>query len=53
MGKIEISTALRQKEVSGQLNKVIRALFAEGLIEGIIPDKLNRRLQPYRLTKPR
>lgn len=52
MGKSEISTALGQK-ISGQLNKVIRALLAEGLIEPTLPDKLNSRLQQYRLAKPR
>ena len=50
MGKRDISAALAQKEVSGQLNKVIRALLAAGLIEPTIPDKPNSRLQQYRLT---
>ena len=50
MGKRDISAALAQKEVSGQLNKVIRALLTAGLIEPTIPDKPNSRLQQYRLT---
>ena len=50
MSKRDISAALGQKEVSGQLNKVIRALVARGLIEVTIPDKTNSRLQQYRLT---
>jgi ATP-dependent DNA helicase RecG len=49
MGKREISAALGQKEVSGQLNKVVRTLLAADLIEATLPDKLNSRLQQYRL----
>ena len=33
LGKTEISAHLGQKEVSGQLNKVIRALVGRGLID--------------------
>ena len=50
MGKRDISAALGQKEVSGQLNKVIRILLAKGLIEPTIANKPNSRLQQYRLT---
>ena len=50
LGKAEISANLGQKEVSGQLNKVIRALMDQGLIEYTLPDKPNSRLQKYRLT---
>jgi ATP-dependent DNA helicase RecG len=50
LGKVEISANLGQKEVSGQLNKVIRALMDQGLIEYTLPDKPNSRLQKYRLT---
>jgi ATP-dependent DNA helicase RecG len=50
MGKREISAALGQKEVSGQLNKVIRALLATGLITVTLPHKLGSRLQKYRLN---
>jgi ATP-dependent DNA helicase RecG len=49
LSKAEISTHLGQKEVSGQLNKVIRLLIAQGLIEYTLPDKPNSRLQKYRL----
>jgi ATP-dependent DNA helicase RecG len=49
LGKAEISANLGQKEVSGQLNKVIRALMDQGLIEYTLPDKPNSRLQKYRL----
>ena len=41
---------LGQKEVSGQLNKVIRVLLDQRLIEYTLPDKPNSRLQKYRLT---
>ena len=50
MGKAEISVSLGQKEISGQLNKVIRALMDQALIEYTLPDKPNSRLQKYRLT---
>ena len=49
MGKREISAALGQNEISGQLNKVVRTLLAVGLIETTIPAKVNSRLQQYRL----
>ena len=49
MGKRDISTALGQKEVSGQLNKVIRALLTQGLIELTIANHPSSRLQKYRL----
>ena len=50
-GKTEISLALGQKEVSGQLNKVIRELLAEQKIKMTIPEKPNSRLQKYRVTE--
>ena len=50
MNKRAVSAALGQKEVPGQLNKVIRVLVARGLIEVTIPDKPSSRLQQYRLT---
>ncbi|MBI4238194.1 MAG: putative DNA binding domain-containing protein [Deltaproteobacteria bacterium] len=50
LSKAEISTRLGQKEVSGQLNKVIRALIGRGHIEYTLPDKPNSRLQKYRMT---
>jgi ATP-dependent DNA helicase RecG len=42
---------LGHKEISGQLNKVIRLLLAEQTVELTIPDKPNSRLQKYRLTE--
>lgn len=51
MGKRKISIALGQKEISGQLNKVIRTLLVTGQIELTIPHKPNSRLQQYRLTQ--
>ncbi len=50
MSKQAISTVLGEKEVSMQLNKVIRALVATGQITTTIPAKTNSRLQQYRLT---
>ena len=50
-GKAEISLSLGQKEVSGQLNKVIRELLAEQKIKMTIPEKPNSRLQKYQLTE--
>lgn len=51
MSKTEISMLLGQKEVSGQLNKVIRNMLKNRDIEYTIPDKPNSRLQKYRLVK--
>ncbi len=48
LSRKEISTALGQKKISGQLNKVISQLVAAGDIEYTIPDKPNSRLQKYR-----
>jgi ATP-dependent DNA helicase RecG len=50
LGKQEISARLGQKDVSGQLNIVVRSLVDEGLIGLTIPDKPKSRLQKYRLT---
>ena len=49
--KAEMSAQLGQKEVSGQLNKVVRDLLAAKTIEYTLPDKPNSRLQKYRLTE--
>lgn len=51
VGKRELSAGLRQKEISGQLNKVVRILLSNKAIEMTIPGKPNSRLQKYRLTK--
>ena len=50
MSKTELSSSLGQKRISGQLNKVIRLLLADGRIAYTIPDKPRSRLQHYRLT---
>lgn len=50
MSKSELSLSLRQKRVSGQLNKVIRALMAEGHIGFTIPEKPRSQHQKYDLT---
>ncbi len=50
MSKSELSSRLGHKEISGQLNKVIRMLLAEQNVEQTIPEKPNSRLQKYRLT---
>ena len=50
LSKAELSADLGQKEISGQLNKVIRVLLGDQTIEYTIPDKPNSRMQRYRLT---
>lgn len=51
LSKAEISEKLGQKEISGQLNKVIRSLRQRDLIECTIPEKPNSRMQKYRLKQ--
>ncbi len=51
LSKADVSVRLGQKGISGQLNKVIREIMRQGLIEYTIPDKPNSRLQKYRLTE--
>ncbi|NTW84410.1 MAG: DUF4062 domain-containing protein [Chlorobiaceae bacterium] len=51
MGKAQLSEAMGQKAISGQLNKVIRVLVADQTIEPTIPEKPTSRLQKYRLTE--
>ena len=51
VSKREISLALGQKKVSGQLNKVIRELLSLNLIALTITDKPTSRLQRYQLPK--
>ena len=48
--KATLSQSLGQKTVSGQLNKVVRRLVADRLIEYTLPDRPRSRLQKYRLT---
>lgn len=50
ISKSEIAAELEQKQVSGQLHKVIRMLISEDIIEYTIPEKPQSRLQKYRLT---
>ena len=50
MSKADLSGRLGQKQISGQLNKVIRVLVAAGSIGYTIPEKPRSRLQMYRLT---
>ena len=51
LSKSEISNRLGQKVISGQLNKVLKFLIEEGIVEYTIPDKPNSRLQKYRIKK--
>jgi ATP-dependent DNA helicase RecG len=51
LGKGELSAGLGQKEISGQLNKVVRILLNDESIEMTIPGKPSSRLQKYRLTE--
>ena len=45
LSKAQISSRLGHKEITGQLNKVMRLLLAEGNIEYTLPDKPGSRLQ--------
>ena len=49
--KAEIAAGLGHKEISGQLNKVIRLLLQEQIVAYTIPEKPNSRLQKYVLTE--
>ena len=50
MSKADLSGSLGQKQISGQLNSVVRLLVADGSIGYTIPEKPRSRLQKYRLT---
>lgn len=51
LSRQDISIALGQKKVSGQLNKVVQKLIAGHLIERTIPDKPNHPAQKFQLTE--
>ncbi|MCY4234612.1 MAG: DUF4062 domain-containing protein [Bacteroidetes bacterium] len=51
LSKNELSAKLGQKRISGQLNKVVRSLIAEEIINLTIPEKPQSRLQKYRLAE--
>ena len=51
LGKAEIAATLGLKTISGQLNKVVRELIDQGLIDYTISEKPQSRLQKYRVTK--
>lgn len=51
LGKADLAAKLGHKSVSGELNKQVRNLLKEGLIEMTIPENPNSRLQRYRLTE--
>lgn len=42
---------LKQKQISGQLNKILSKLVDDELIERIIPDSINHPDQKFRVTK--
>jgi ATP-dependent DNA helicase RecG len=50
MSKSELSKKLGHREVSGQLNKVVRDLLADRMIEYTLPEKPTSPRQQYRLT---
>lgn len=50
LSKGDIAASVGRKKVDGQLNVAVRTLREKGLIEYIMPDKPQSRLQKYRLT---
>jgi ATP-dependent DNA helicase RecG len=50
LSKAEISKQLGQKQISGQLNKILKALVEEGVVSYTIPEKPTSRLQKYKLN---
>ena len=53
LSKSEIAAAIGLDRVSGYLNRVVRALLADGIIELTLKDKPASRLQKYRLAGKR
>lgn len=51
LSKAEISYQLGQKQISGPLNKIIKAMVEEGVLTYIVPEKPNSRIQKYRLVE--
>jgi predicted HTH transcriptional regulator len=51
LSKSEISNQLGQKQISGQLKKVLRELVKEEVLSFTLPDKPKSRLQKYKLIK--
>lgn len=51
LGKAEIAQRLGHKSVSGELNKQIKNLLEQQLVERTIPDKPTSSKQKYRLTQ--
>jgi len=51
LSKAEIADKIKLKSVTGYLNRTIRSMLTEGLIEYTIPEKPNSRLQKYKLKK--
>ena len=51
LSKSEIAKKIGLKSVTGHLNRAIRSMLTEGLIEYTIPEKPNSRLQKYKMKK--
>ncbi|MBW1706159.1 MAG: hypothetical protein JRJ86_13480 [Deltaproteobacteria bacterium] len=49
LSKSEIANTIGIKQITGQLNRVVRSLIEEGIVCYTIPGKPNSRLQKYRL----
>ena len=50
LSKTELASALGHNSISGALNMHIREMVSKKLIEYLIPDKPNSRLQKYSIT---
>ena len=51
LSRKEISEVLGQKQVSGQLNKILSKLIEDKLIEDTIPEVKNHPKQKFRIAK--